>query len=409
MAFQPSAGEDLISSLVGKVDNLDDPIPALNKKPMVYLLILFFLILALASGILRLYVRFRVTKCPGWDDFFIGLSLLTGTALAIGILVSFSFHMGEHLVLFASDEKQIELFALASYFPNALYPTSAALIKLAILLQFLRVFETKSRPRTAIKTMITITALWGLAFSFISWFPAFPPSAFWKTNDRTAIRYGVASLDINSFTGTLITLNATNMVLDVIVALLAVPIPYCQKSRNVSWKSRISLIGLLILGIVINGISLGRLALVIESRAGTYPAFDPSFYGCSQIVLTSLEVSLAVVAASLPVFWPVMKFGWGNILVTTVITVRQEPCGSNMAHNTNGNANPWDAKAEGWHANSTTMTILGKNKNHMEDEEALIYMEMPESKTWEEHGEEYKNGVERRSQPPHSRYATAVR
>lgn len=92
------SGGGSLSDLLGKVDNLHDPVPILNKRPVTYVLVIFFLvscsgcviltsnvagrrlteekILAAASAALRLYVRFRVTRCPGWDDLFIGLSMV---------------------------------------------------------------------------------------------------------------------------------------------------------------------------------------------------------------------------------------------------------------------------------------------------------------------------------------------
>lgn len=97
--------------LLGKVDNLNDPIPPLNRRSLSYGLILVFLvsglpppesyllhihtrvlyvipssyrgskthqaqIFALSSASARLYVRLRVTKCAWWDDLFIVLSMV---------------------------------------------------------------------------------------------------------------------------------------------------------------------------------------------------------------------------------------------------------------------------------------------------------------------------------------------
>lgn len=134
----------------------------------------------------------------------------------------------------------------------------------------------------------------------------------------------------------------------------------------------------------INGISLARLASVVNSRATTSPTLDPSFYGTTQLVLSSLEVSLAIVAASLPVFWPMMTFGWGNIFVTTVITVQHQD-GSDIANdktsytnscNRNNQAEPWKAEVEDISAADNT------KKETYEDEEALFKKPLPVFKTW---------------------------
>lgn len=135
----------------------------------------------------------------------------------------------------------------AAYVANAMYPTATSLVKIAILLQFLRLFDARSRYRTATLIMLYITSLWGLGFSVISWFPAFPVSAFWDLTNQTAIRYGLASLRVNEFTGTLTALNTTHMALDLVI--LGIPVPYYLKSK-LSWRTRLSLLGLFIIGSV---------------------------------------------------------------------------------------------------------------------------------------------------------------
>jgi hypothetical protein len=51
---------------------------------------------------------------------------------------------------------------------------------------------------------------------------------------------------------------------------------------------------------------------------------DPSWYGCLPAVLSALEVNLATICASLPVFWPVIKENLGRILVTHQVDVTRE-------------------------------------------------------------------------------------
>lgn len=135
-----------------------------------------------------------------------------------------------------------------AYVENACYPTATALIKIAILLQFRRVFtESAHRYQIVTKIMIVVTALWGLSFSFISWFPAFPVYSFWDLRVTNATRYGIASLNLTSLTSTYATLTASNMTLDLLI--LMIPIPYFLRSA-LSWRSRASLMGLFLLGLV---------------------------------------------------------------------------------------------------------------------------------------------------------------
>lgn len=69
-----------------------------------------------------------------------------------------------------------------------------------------------------------------------------------------------------------------------------------------------------------NVCSVLRLITLIENQAGTYPTLDPSWYGCSPIVLSALEVHLATICASLPVFWPIIK----DAIAVRSITVTRE-------------------------------------------------------------------------------------
>lgn len=119
-------------------------------------------------------------------------------------------------------------------------------MKIAILLQFRRIFDEKAkRYHTVTKLMLLLTSLWGVSFSFVSWFPAFPVSAFWDLSNTNAVRYGIASLDPASFTGAYVALTTSNMVLDLLI--LTIPIPFYLRS-SLSRKSRASLLGLFLLG-----------------------------------------------------------------------------------------------------------------------------------------------------------------
>lgn len=70
----------------------------------------------------------------------------------------------------------------------------------------------------------------------------------------------------------------------------------------------------------VNACSVLRLITLVETKAGTYPTLDPSWYGCTPIVLSALEVHLATICASLPVFWPMIK----DVISVCSITVTRE-------------------------------------------------------------------------------------
>lgn len=134
----------------------------------------------------------------------------------------------------------------------------------------------------------------------------------------------------------------------------------------------------------INSLAVIRLAQIVTSRAGTFPTLDPSFYGTAQLVLASLEVSLAIIAASLPVFWPIMKFGLGNIFVTTVITVQHQD-GNDVVEDAKSYTNPWnwDTNVETWKTEAKyTPKVKTKREETYEDTQALVIKPLPDLKTY---------------------------
>lgn len=142
----------------------------------------------------------------------------------------------------------------------------------------------------------------------------------------------------------------------------------------------------------INLIALARLIEIVRTQAGTFPTLDPSFYVTSPMVLSCLEISLSIMAASLPVFWPMLRFDLGSILVTTEVTVTQEHemgggasgKGGTGGHGARSSKTPWtwDAKAGRWEARVVPMTAVSGSKKKgyrgaENDEESLIAEPQP--------------------------------
>lgn len=104
-----------IFDLLGQVDNLNEPVPALNQRPVAFGLLISFLVsrprpdrllelkltnrqvVSYICAIARLYVRFRVSKCPGWDDLLVFLSMV-----CLNTLVT----PGEKLILMQGSDSQ---------------------------------------------------------------------------------------------------------------------------------------------------------------------------------------------------------------------------------------------------------------------------------------------------------------
>lgn len=92
-------------------------------------------------------------------------------------------------------------FVRVFWWSQALYNMSLALVKLSLLLQYLRI--TDERPdlqqrklRWSILAMIGIVSVWGIVESLLAWIPSNPISADWDFTDKPAVRWGFGSRDV---------------------------------------------------------------------------------------------------------------------------------------------------------------------------------------------------------------------
>ncbi|TGJ78442.1 hypothetical protein E0Z10_g10320, partial [Xylaria hypoxylon] len=198
------------------------------------------------------------------------------------------------------------------------YTISTTLTKLCLLTQYLRLFSNDLRARRVCWFFIVVSALWGLSFSIIAIVPCFPLSGFWNWEEKSRC-YGFGSKNSNEIGGTYAAHVSTNVVLDLVI--LFIPIPLYFKTFKQK-KQRVGFSIMFLLGVGINIVSIWRLFIIIKSRAGTYPVVDPTFYAPQSIVFAALEVDLASIVASIPVFWPMLlSHSWGNIFVTQEVHV----------------------------------------------------------------------------------------
>lgn len=115
---------------------------------------------------------------------------------------------------------------MSSYVVNASFPGSAGFIKLSLLFQYLRVYDSLGRKRAFRKaTIVTIylVAIWGLAYAILAWVPSIPVWGFWEYT-RPAIRYGFGTHDVEAFVATYTSFSATSMLLDLVILCLAIPL-----------------------------------------------------------------------------------------------------------------------------------------------------------------------------------------
>ena len=128
---------------------------------------------------------------------------------------------------------------------NVTYSTSTTFIKLAILFQYLRLFEKQNRIAQRLTWfLITFTTLWGLTFTLLALFSCTPIAKNWDFKlDGKCVAWG--SKDPDVFFASWLAHSCSNMLLDILVLVL--PIPFIHQLR-MSGKTRVGLITLFSMG-----------------------------------------------------------------------------------------------------------------------------------------------------------------
>jgi len=159
------------------------------------------------------------------------------------------------------------------YIGSFTYPLSATFIKIALLLQYLRVFPAGSRIRVLCKWMIVITALWGVVFSICNWFSCSPVAAVWDLSIPNARCWGFASRDPLEFMRISVSQAITTASLDFIVFLIPARLYF---RPDTSWGTRLSLLGLFTLGLSYVGRnSVPRLCARLAEKTKIVPTYAP--------------------------------------------------------------------------------------------------------------------------------------
>ena len=160
----------------------------------------------------------------------------------VAFCVATRFGLGEHVYLI--DLALVPKFLLCHYIIGASYTSSTALIKISLLLQYLRIYERGTWIYRITQLLLVLVCLWGFAYSFLSWGCCLPsPSAFWNLTYKGC--YGFASPIAANAIATIESHASVNMALDVVV--LTMPVPMLFK-KDTPFKTKMGLLVLLAMG-----------------------------------------------------------------------------------------------------------------------------------------------------------------
>ncbi|KAJ8117651.1 hypothetical protein OPT61_g1187 [Boeremia exigua] len=316
-----------ISPVEARNDPRNSNLPLMNQPQTILGTTITFLTLAILAASLRLWSRIR-DRLWGWDDAFVFLAGIASVAGDSVVCMMPFDGLGLHFYTLSDSDK-------SAYFKhiwasNSAYCASTTFIKLAILFQYVRLFaETATsttsrqyrRARASIWIMIGLSATWGLCFFLLALFPCKPVAKNWNPSLQGKC-VGWGTKEPNTFFAMWVGHATTNMVLDIVVLLL--PLPFLGVLR-IEGKSKVGLIALFAMGGVVAALSVGRVISLVINRAGTFPVLDMSYYAPLVYIFSVLEVNIAILCASIPIFWPMISSLAANkILVVNEIVVHVE-------------------------------------------------------------------------------------
>lgn len=238
----------------------------------------------------RLHTRIRVVREPWWDDLFVFLAALVNLVSVIAFLAGkdifstpaftkliasgIKHGLGHHLVYVVDSLPAMMKYL---YVTNAAYHTTTALIKLSLLLQYLRLFR-QGALRYMCMTMLAVIAGWGLAFSFLAWFPCLPVSGFWHRTAQSKC-YGFGYRTMNEAKMTLFVFAGTNMFFDIVIFM----IPLTEYFRpGLRKKQILAMTGLFAMGSVVVLMAALRVWSTFKHSSDTIKSFDFTWYACQK-------------------------------------------------------------------------------------------------------------------------------
>ncbi|KAJ8118369.1 hypothetical protein OPT61_g647 [Boeremia exigua] len=308
---------DQLSAVIGEMmkeyPNPDGVRPISNYPATMFGVTIVFHLLSWAAVMCRLYTRIRVVREPWWDDLFVFLAAIVNLVAVIGFLAGIKYGLGHHLVYIINTFPTMMKYL---YVTNAAYHTTTALIKISLLLQYLRLFH-QGLLRYITLALLVAVASWGIAFSFLAWFPCLPVSGLWNRTANSKC-YGFGYRTREEATLTLILFAATNMFFDIVIFL----IPLTEYFRpGLRKKQILAMTGLFTMGSVVVLMAILRLWSTFKHNSDAIKSFDFTWWYPEVLIISCLEVDFAIMCASMPIFWPTIITNWNAIFVTKEVHV----------------------------------------------------------------------------------------
>jgi hypothetical protein len=132
------------------------------------------------------------------------------------------------------------------YIADGSFVTTVSLIKMCLLLQYLRIFDSGLQRHICL-VMFVIVCLWALATSFMAWVPCLPVHAFWDWSVEKGTCYAYGSKYADSHYAIFLAHSIVNISLDLIIFAIPLPLLFRMSTQH---RTKLGLIVLIMLGVM---------------------------------------------------------------------------------------------------------------------------------------------------------------
>ncbi|KAJ4337031.1 hypothetical protein N0V95_008447 [Ascochyta clinopodiicola] len=261
-----------------------------NRGPELQAVCSTMVSLSFVSVVLRVYVRTRIVKAFGWDDFFMVFALLFNVMFATCAIGGIHYGTGRHM-RDLSDEAILKAMRYWWYCYIA-YCWAMITVKTSIGLFLLRV-TIKPLHRWIIYIAMGLTVLTGLVFFFVTLLQCAPLSYFWDKSQKGWC------IDVDVIIALTFLYSAVSVICDFTFAILPI---FLVWNLNMSVKTRIMLIPILGMACVASVAVLCRMAYVMDFK-------NPDFLWATLdiAIWSDVEQGLAITAGSLATLRPLYR------------------------------------------------------------------------------------------------------
>ncbi|KAI4623708.1 uncharacterized protein J4E88_009345 [Alternaria novae-zelandiae] len=272
-----------------------------NRGPELQAVCSTFVSLAFITTVLRVYVRARIVKAFGADDWWMVAALCAHVMFATCAIGGIHYGTGRHMDTLSSEQQ----YKAMRYWWLCYIAYCWAMItsKMSIGLFLLRV-TVKKLHKYIIYAAMGLTVLCGLVFFFVTLFQCHPISFFWDKNNPAG-----TCINVDVIIGLTFLYSAISVISDFTFAILPF---FLIWGLNMSVKTRVLLIPILGMACVASVAVCVRMGYVMDFK-------NPDFLWATVdiAIWSDIEQGLAITAGSLATLRPLWrqvseKFGFSN-------------------------------------------------------------------------------------------------